>query len=250
MAQKGRWPSLQVKIPDSQGDAVSAQIALQGAPGRALLTRRRTVGALAELEQTARSSASSAGQSTSESTAIPAEDKQESKLQELWNKESKFRLRCLPPQRRGSDLQQDSYEVGMVRLVNSKVREARALRASSPGYVPSKTLRQLGSDMQHSVRVCSKAQDFLDIGLDKVLEGRGNASLASPELLYSKSPLSAKTPDSTAANIAWDELLRLLKTPKSLSKSLSGSTLASFPQRSSSASSLTSDGPSPKAWRV
>lgn len=203
------------------GDEDTSYHVLQGAPARALkMLRQRSVGSVKQ----------SAGE---------AAKNRKSKHQQLWNRESKFRLRPLPSHHKSDNhaimsspevrANRDSYEVGMLRLVYGKAREIRMERRSSlPQSDPSfKSLRALCDDIRRSVRVCSKAKEFIDLALDAVWETHDKrvAQVAMPAPAALDDCPSPTSPPTTEANNDWRGLLELLDSPVRIhpEKAFSGS---------------------------
>lgn len=197
----------------------STQVALAGAAANSLLKRRG--GSAPSLPMLTLSQPTE-------------EERRASKLQELWNKDSILKLRHLPSQTKftpniGATC--DCSEVGMVRMVNGKVRELRQQRTNLPSPA---SLVQLGKDMQHSIRVCTKAKTFIDLSMDGPL-GTANKRGAVKGRVFDHTADVDNTADASLgeAEDAWAGLLKDLATPKS-AKSLSGASPGRFLKSQSS----------------
>ena len=112
----------------------------------------------------------------------------------------------------------NSSHTGMVRLVYKKLRDIRQQRHLLNAEVPHPVFRELGKDLQHSVSVCRKAKDFLEMAMEGVLkepnviaqaenESKQSNVIAQAEDESPQSPLSAK------AASTWCELLDFLQAP-------------------------------------
>jgi hypothetical protein len=158
------------------------------------------------------------------------------KLKELWERESSLKMRGLPRASPRAPEHEVSSEVGMVRLVYKKARDLRKRRNSS---VPS--LHQVGTDIQHSIRICSKAKHFVDVAMEGVIkktEGIDNVkasrvevddttcmgSATAPDSPRKTPEAACTTPISTAANKNWLDFLDLLEaaSPKTARSIASG----------------------------
>jgi len=116
----------------------------------------------------------------------------------------------------------NSSDAGMLRLVYKKARDIRQQRHLLNDGVhdegPHSAFKELGKDLQHSIRVCRKAKDFMEMAMEGVVKQRS----VIPQTVNESNPLnviaqaeneSPQSPISAKATSEWCELLDFLQAP-------------------------------------